>query len=190
MKVRSELRHRWIRHHHRFHRRLRIGPVAEVTMSEDAALELTPQSPAPVRSSRRRTYLVLGVLVIAVATLLAQGMLSSLNYYTTVDEVFADRASVGIREVRLEGVVQKGSVQRTSSGADFVIAGTDGNRVNVRALGEPPQLFRPNIPVIVIGSFTTVTGYTFRASQIMVKHSAEYKAKHPDRVKAPDGSVR
>ena len=128
--------------------------------------------------------------MLAVGALLAQGMLSSLNYYKTVDEVYADRASVGTREVRLEGVVQKGSMQRTSTGANFVIAGAENNSVTVSAVGEPPQLFRPNIPVIVVGSFTSATGYSFRASQIMVKHSAEYKAKHPDRVKAPDGSVR
>lgn len=159
-------------------------------MRDEVTLELTPQRPAPVRSSRRRTYVVLGVLVVAVAALLAQGMLSSLNYYKTVDEVFADRASVGTREVRLEGVVQKGSVQRTSTGANFVITGVEDTKVHVSAVGEPPQLFRPNIPVIVVGSFTTATGYRFRASEIMVKHSAEYKAKYPDRVKAPDGSVR
>jgi len=159
-------------------------------MSDSTPLELTPQSPAPVRASRRRTYIVLGILVAAVGALLAQGMLSSLNYYKTVDEVFADRASVGTREVRLEGVVQKGSVQRTSTGANFVITGVESNQVRVNAIGEPPQLFRPDIPVIVVGSFTNATGNTFRASQIMVKHSAEYKAKYPDRVKAPDGSVR
>ena len=159
-------------------------------MSDSAPLELTPQSPSPIRSSRRRTYVVLGVLVLAVGALLAQGMLSSLNYYKTVDEVYADRASVGTREVRLEGVVQKGSVQRTSTGANFVIVGAQNNRVTVSAVGEPPQLFRPNIPVIVVGSFSTATSYAFTASQIMVKHSAQYKAKHPDRVTAPDGSVR
>jgi cytochrome c-type biogenesis protein CcmE len=159
-------------------------------MSDATPLELTPETPVPVRSSRRRTYAVIGVLVLAVGALLAQGMLSSLNYYKTVDEVFADRASVGTREVRLEGVVQKGSVERTSTGADFVIAGADSNQVRVSAVGEPPQLFRPNIPVVVVGSFTSATGYEFRATQIMVKHSAEYKAKYPDRVKAPDGTVR
>ena len=189
-KVRSELRRRWVSRYCRHARRLRVDLVAEVTMSEATPLDLTPEAPQPARTSRRRTYVVLGILVLAVGGLLAQGMLSSLNYYKTVDEVFADRASVGTREVRLEGVVQKGSVQRTSTGADFVITGAGVNEVHVRAVGEPPQLFRPNIPVIVVGAFTTKTGYEFRATQIMVKHSAEYKAKHPDRVTAPDGTVR
>lgn len=159
-------------------------------MSDTTPLELTPETPKPARSSRGRTFVVLGILVLAVGALLAQGMLSSLNYYKTVDEVFADRTSVGTREVRLEGVVQKGSVERTSTGADFVIAGAMDNQVRVRAVGEPPQLFRPEIPVVVIGSFTSATSFEFRATQIMVKHSAEYKAKYPDRVKAPDGTVR
>lgn len=159
-------------------------------MSGAEPLDLTPEKPKPTRSSRRRSFAVLATLVLAIGALLTQGMLSSLNYYKTVDEVFADRASVGTREVRLEGMVQKGSIERTSTGADFSITGATGKAVSVSAVGEPPQLFRPNIPVVVVGAFTSTTGYEFRATQIMVKHSAEYKEKHPDRVKAPDGTVR
>lgn len=159
-------------------------------MTDASSIELTPETPAPVRTSRRRTVVVLVVLILAVGALLAQGMLSSLNYYKTVDEVYSNRSSVGTREVRLEGVVLKGSVTRTSTGAEFIITGRKKNEVSVRAVGEPPQLFRPNIPVVVVGAFTSATGFEFRATQIMVKHSAEYKAKHPDRVKAPDGSVQ
>ena len=50
------------------------------------------------------------------------------------------------------------------------------------------MLFRS--PVVVVGTFTTTTSYIFRATQIMVKHSAEYIQKNPDRVKGSDGSVR
>lgn len=189
-KVLNELCRRWLPRDYRNARRLRLFVMAEVQMSDATDLELTPEAPTPRRASRRRTVLVLGILATAVVALLAQGMLSSLNYYKTVDEVYADRTSVAMRDVRLEGTVLKGSVVRTSTGAEFVITGSGSQKVTVHAIGEPPQLFRPNIPVVVVGSFTTVSGFEFRATQIMVKHSAEYKAKHPDRVTAPDGSVR
>jgi cytochrome c-type biogenesis protein CcmE len=164
--------------------------VAEVAVSESEPLDLTPAAPASRGTSRRRTVVVAGILVLAIGVLLGQGMLSSLNYYMTVDEVYQDRASVGMREVRLEGVVQEGSVVRTSTGANFVIEGVSGRTVAVSAVGEPPQLFRATIPVVVVGTFSTTSNYSFTASQIMVKHSAEYKAQHPDRVTASDGSVR
>ncbi|MBU6232647.1 MAG: cytochrome c maturation protein CcmE [Acidobacteria bacterium] len=159
-------------------------------MSESEPLDLTPTPPTARGTSRRKTVAIAGILVLAIGVLLGQGMLSSLNYYMTVDEVYHDRASVGVREVRLEGVVQEGSVVRTSKGANFVIEGVSGRTVTVRAVGEPPQLFRATIPVVVIGSFSSSSNYVFSATQIMVKHSAEYKAQHPDRVTASDGSVR
>ena len=153
-------------------------------------LDLTPEAPAPIRRSRRRLYGVGGLLALALGVLLYQGMSNSLDYYKTVDDVLNHRASVGTMELRLEGLVVKGSVVRTSRGADFEISGSKGRVVEVHAIGEPPQLFRPNIPVVVVGSFTSDVSTTFRATQIMVKHTSTYKAAHPNRVKAPDGSVQ
>jgi len=185
-----DLRHHGVHRDDDDTRRLRLVVVAEVPVSESSPLDLTPATPPARGNSRRRTVVVAGVLVLAIGVLLGQGMLSSLNYYMTVDEVYHDRAGVGTREVRLEGVVQEGSVIRTSKGANFVIEGVSGRTVNVSAVGEPPQLFRATIPVVVVGSFTTPSGYGFSATQIMVKHSADYKAQHPERVTAPDGSVQ
>ena len=44
-----------------------------------------------------------------------------------------------------------------------------------------------NIPVVVVGHFS---GSTFVSNQIIVDHSAQYVAKYPNRVKAPNGSTR
>jgi len=60
----------------------------------------------------------------------------------------------------------------------------------VRESGSPPQLFQGNIPVVVDGHFTSATSRVFVANQIIVKHSSSYVAQHPNRVKAPNGSVR
>jgi cytochrome c-type biogenesis protein CcmE len=133
---------------------------------------------------------VLGALVLVVGGLLSQGLFSSLNYFKTVDEVVAHRMAVGTTDIRLEGVVKPGSVIRTTFGANFVLTGTGRTVVTVHATGTPPQLFQANIPVVVVGHFTTLTNYTFAANQIMVKHSASYIAQNPTRVTAPNGSVR
>ena len=157
----------------------------------ETSLDLTPVEPPRSKSrSRRRSIGVLVVLVLAILVLLSQGILHSLNYFETVDQVFASRATVGTKVIRLEGVVQPGSIDRTSSGAAFTLAGSKGYQVFVDAHGSPPQLFQANIPVVVVGHFTSATSLDFDGTQIMVKHSASYIAAHPQRVKAPNGTTR
>ena len=158
-------------------------------MTTESPLDLTPVTPSPTKRSRR-TWLILFLLVIVIGIMVSQGMLQSLNYFKTVGDVYKDRTSIGTREVRLEGMVVKGTVERTSQGATFTIRGAKTEVVTVTAVGTPPQLFRAGIPVVVIGSFTTATSYSFRATQIMVKHSAQYIEKNPGRVKGSDGTVR
>ncbi len=158
-------------------------------MTTESSLDLTPVSPTPTKRSRR-TWVVLFLLVIVIGIMLSQGMLQSLNYFKTVGEVYQDRTSIGTREVRLEGMVVKGTVERTSQGATFTIRGAKTELVTVTAVGTPPQLFRAGIPVVVVGSFTSPTSYSFHANQIMVKHSAEYIEKNPGRVKGSDGTVQ
>lgn len=158
-------------------------------MTAESSLDLTPVSPTPTKRSRR-TWVVLFLVVIVIGILLSQGMLQSLNYFKTVGEVYQDRTSIGTREVRLEGMVVNGTVERTSQGATFTIRGAKTELVTVTSVGTPPQLFRAGIPVVVVGSFTSPTSYSFHANQIMVKHSAEYIEKNPGRVKGSDGTVQ
>jgi len=122
---------------------------------------------------------VLVVLALAVVALLSQGLLHSLDYFKTVDEVMAHRAAVGTSVIRLEGVVQAHSIARTSSGASFVLTGSHHDKVRVRAHGTPPQLFQANIPVVVVGHFVSTTSNVFEGTQILVKHTASYIAQHP-----------
>ena len=158
-------------------------------MTTESSLDLTPVSPTLTKRSRR-TWVVLALLVIVIGVMLSQGMLQSLNYFKTVGEVYQDRTSIGTREIRLEGMVVKGTVERTSQGATFTIRGAKTELVTVTAVGTPPQLFRAGIPVVVVGSFTSPTSYSFHANQIMVKPSAEYIEKNPGRVKGSDGTVQ
>lgn len=159
-------------------------------MSVAEANDLSPVSvPDVARRSRRRTIGVLVVLVAAVAALLSQGLLHNLNYFETVAQAETSRATIGTKEIRLEGIVDAHTITRTAFGASFYMRG-GGYRVFVRASGSPPQLFRANIPVVVVGHFVNTHAQRFDAHQIMVKHSANYIAAHPRRVKAPNGTVR
>lgn len=158
-------------------------------LDAEAPRDLAPVAAPPLRrSGRLRTGAVLAVLALAVLALLSQGLLHSLNYFETVDQALAQRATLGTREIRLEGVVTK-PVTRSAVGADFRLAGSEGV-IRVAEVGSPPQLFQVNIPVVVVGHFDSARGTVFHATQIMVKHTATYIAQHPSRVRARNGSVR
>ncbi len=159
-------------------------------MSVPEVGDLTPVHVAPIaRRSRRRSFAVLAVLALAVVALLSQGLLRNLNYFETVAQAEAHRATLGTRQLRLEGIVEAHTISRTNDGASFWLTGGK-YRVFVRASGSPPQLFQANIPVVVVGHFVNAHAQRFNASQIMVKHSANYIAAHPKRVTAPNGTAR
>jgi cytochrome c-type biogenesis protein CcmE len=147
---------------------------------------------APVRPpvrARGRFALVCCLLAAGVGVLLYKGLLSSLDYFDTVDQALDHRAQLGTGDLRLEGLVDAGTIVATSSGTTFAISGADGRRVEVVNVGTPPQLFKAGIPVVVVGHFTTTTSSTFDSNQIMVRHTATYVAAHPDRVRGTDGGV-
>jgi cytochrome c-type biogenesis protein CcmE len=105
-----------------------------------------------------------------------------------VNQAFAHRATLGTTTFRLEGTVVPGSIRPTATGTDFAIA-QGVHVVHVTNTGSPPQLFQSNIPVVVEGHFTSTTSTRFVSDSILVKHSADYIEQHPNRVKAPNGTV-
>jgi cytochrome c-type biogenesis protein CcmE len=148
-----------------------------------------PALPGPRRKRNRRLLVVFGLLAAAFVFLLVEGLGSSLNYFDTVDQAYAHRATLGTTTFRLEGDVVPGSIHSTKVGTNFTIS--DGDRtMRVSNTGSPPQLFQSNIPVVVVGHFASTTSLAFMSNQILVKHSATYIAAHPNRVKAKNGTVR
>ena len=149
--------------------------------------------PAVPGARRRRTswrvLLVFAVLAGALVFLLVEGLGSSLNYFDTVDQAVAHRATLGTTTFRLEGTVDAGTIRSTATGTDFDISqGT--HVVHVASTGSPPQLFQADIPVVVVGHFTSSTSSDFVSNSILVKHSATYIEQNPSRVRAKNGTVR
>ena len=139
------------------------------------------------RRSPLRLLVVFALLAGAIAYLLVEGIGSSLDYFDTVGQALAHKEKIGTSVIRLEGLVVPGTVHRTARGADFAVSG-GGHEVVVHNAGSPPQLFQPDIPVVVVGHFTSPRSDVFVSDQIMVKHSATYIAAHPARVRAPNGT--
>jgi cytochrome c-type biogenesis protein CcmE len=172
-------------------------PVTSSLTESDAAeydllsSSLSPAGPGGVSrrspSRARRLILAMIVLVAAFAFLAIKGLGGSLNYFETVDQALAHKATLGTQTFRLEGVVVPGSVHRSRDVVDFVASGSKGNAVAVVNTGNPPQLFQPDIPVVVVGHFE---GSTFYSNQIIVDHTSNYIEAHPQRVRAPNGTTR
>jgi len=145
--------------------------------------------PSTRRRPSRRLWAVFAVLIAAFVFLLVEGLGSSLDYFDTVDQAMAHRATLGTTTFRLEGDVVPGTIHSSRVGTNFDIA--EGKyTVQVANTGSPPQLFQANIPVVVVGHFSSVSSNDFVSNQILVKHSANYIAKYPSRVKAKNGTVR
>ena len=147
-----------------------------------------PALPVPRRRTSRRLWFVFAVLAAAFVFLLVEGLGSSLNFFDTVDQAFAHRGSLGTSTFNLEGDVVPGSIHPTAVGTDFSLS-EGKNTVSVVNTGSPPQLFQVGIAVVAVGHFTSAHSLEFVSHQILVKHSANYCAANPRRVKSKAGNV-
>ncbi len=122
------------------------------------------------------------LLFLAVAAVLGFFAVRSLGastvYFKTADEAVRDKQSLGTHRFRIEGTVLGGTVRQAGNNTDFTIA-NNGTQVAIVHDGDPPDLFKPGIPVVLEGKWS---GDHFASDRIMVKHSASYTAKHPERV--------
>lgn len=120
-----------------------------------------------------------GVIIVAVfAWLLFGGLEKNVVFFLTPKELLAKGPDgVGV-PVRLGGQVKPGSMQWDAKTLDLRFTVTDGVKdIAVRSSGSPPQMFREGMGVVVEGR--VVPGGLFQATNLMVKHSNEYRAPKP-----------
>lgn len=137
------------------------------------------------RGRRLKVYLPLALILLGLAFLVVRGLSNSLVYFHTVDEVLTMENKLGGSTFRLEGVVVPHSVHTNGvGGVDFRVSGTSGRQISVIDSANPPELFQPNLPVVLVGN---LSHGIFYSNEIMVKHSASYIAAHPSRVASVGG---
>ncbi|HUO51916.1 MAG TPA: cytochrome c maturation protein CcmE [Gemmatimonadaceae bacterium] len=126
--------------------------------------------------STKRTLIIGGavVFVAAFAYLLSGKIGSSLVYFYTPSELLAQGTKAYDAPVRLGGMVVPGSVKWDANSLDLQFTMQDGKaQVPVHSHGAPPQMFRDGIGVVVEGKYTAAG--TFEATNLLVKHSNEYR---------------
>jgi cytochrome c-type biogenesis protein CcmE len=128
--------------------------------------------------TRRRLGLAGVVVLAALGFLVFQGLGNATMYFRTADEAVAQREQLGDRRFRIEGDVIDGSVRQVGNDVSFTLV-KNNVQVPVQHKGDPPELFRPGIPVVLEGRFQ---GDHFASDRILVKHSETYVAENPERV--------
>jgi cytochrome c-type biogenesis protein CcmE len=122
------------------------------------------------------------VIIAALGFLVYKGLTTAIVFFKTANEALSDRSQLGNSTFQLEGTVVKGTVHRIDSDEIGFDIRQGGATIYVANTGNPPQMFKPGLPVVVVGHFVGSTDQ-FASDQVMVKHSQQYIAEHPNRVR-------
>jgi cytochrome c-type biogenesis protein CcmE len=122
---------------------------------------------------------VIALVCGAIAFLLVQGLGNATTYFRNADEAVADREDLGTSRFRLQGTVV--DVARSDGGATSFAVEYRCARVQVRHEGDPPELFRRGVPVVLEGAFSEGSD-VFASDRIMVRHTEEYRTEERDRL--------
>jgi len=132
------------------------------------------------KSSKRMKWFAAVALAIAggaFAFIALGGLGENLVYYWDASEMKAAGNKAVGATIRLGGQVVPGTIKFDEGTSNLAFQVTDGKeKVDVRSVGVPPQMFRENIGVIVEGTLTKA-GH-FESHRLMVSHGNEYRAPH------------
>jgi cytochrome c-type biogenesis protein CcmE len=148
-------------------------------------VDLTPREvpgSSPKAKKRWLPMLIVVGAVVAGGVVVTQFLTSAIDYYCNVDEVGAKSGCEGDRRMRVQGIVEKGTFERSATGSAFVIE-FNGKKINITYAGDPGGVFQECISVVAHGR---VVNGTFESDRIEVKHSNEYVEKNDDRISSSD----
>jgi len=149
-------------------------------------MELTPRPEQPTPSRRRMLPAVIAALAVVVGIgIIAIFLTSSIDYYCNVDEIGVRAGCDDTRRVRVQGTVDKGSLEQRLTTTAFVMS-FNGVSLPVEYDGEPGGIFQECIPVVAHGR---VVDGVLLATRIEVKHSNEYEAENKERITEAETSA-
>ena len=130
-------------------------------------------------TSRKRWAIAAAVVIAATfGWMLYGGIDKNVVFFLTPKELLAKGTEGFGVPVRLGGQVKPGSVKWNDQTLDLRFVVVDGSaEVAVHAKGAPPQMFRDGMGVVLEGRFGRDS--VFAATNLMVKHSNEYRPPKP-----------
>lgn len=151
----------------------------------DLTPRTSPDDVAPARTKRRWVpMIVLAGVLVAGGVIVTQFLRSAVDYYCNVDEVGVRSGCDADRRLRIQGVVERGTVESVGGDTDFVVSFNDV-RMAVHYDGEPGGIFKECIPVVVHGRFDGASE-TFLGDRVEVRHSDEYVSVNDERLSEAD----
>lgn len=125
------------------------------------------------RKTLRLYLLVASLCLLGVAVGLAlYAFQSRIVFFFSPTDIAADRPETG-RVVRLGGLVEAGSIDRSGDGSTIHFKVTDlQHSVEVTYRGVLPDLFRESQGVVVEGAYAADGNFT--ASEVLAKHDEKY----------------
>ncbi len=129
--------------------------------------------------SRQLRFAVgIGVILVAIAYFAFAGYQEGKAYYSTIDELNAMGTNAQGRRIRVAGIVQPGSIERTGKDVAFTLKQDEANTLPVYYSGsEPvPDTFKDGAEAVVEGERRP--DGTFAADHIQAKCASKYEAKY------------
>jgi cytochrome c-type biogenesis protein CcmE len=171
----------------------RTGPTA--APGETAGPGLAPEGvrrPPSVRSKLPVIAVIVAIVAVG-AFVIVNALGNATLFFYNADEAVDRQEQLGTDRFRLQGTVVGPSVVRTDEGVRFEVT-FNGVEVPVQHFGDPPELFQPDIPVVLEGSFAAGPdgelsapvnadgAPLFLSDRMLVKHDENYKAKEGGRL--------
>jgi cytochrome c-type biogenesis protein CcmE len=157
--------------------------VSDTAVSLGAPRRLDAGPKSPVRSAQ--VIIAAVVVIAAIGYLIYTGFQSTSVYYMTVTELKASGGSPAghsSSDIRVAGIVQDNSVQRVPGDptVKFTMA-DEGGSIPVVYKGLVPDIFGPNIQVVVEGKYTNGV---FQAATLLAKCPSKFTSEVPTPVTA------
>jgi cytochrome c-type biogenesis protein CcmE len=114
------------------------------------------------------------------------GLSAATTFFYNVDEAVERRSELADDRFRMQGTVVPGSLVEEDAGANFDLA-FNGVVAHVENVGNPPELFREGMPVVVEGRWA---GDVFASDDILVRHDETYEEDNGDRLREADEGGR
>ncbi|MAT03858.1 MAG: hypothetical protein CL424_02285 [Acidimicrobiaceae bacterium] len=152
--------------------------------------DLTPRTrpdgeqPAPRTRRKWLPMVLIAAVLVAGGVMVTQFLRSAIDYYCNVDEIGERSGCDTDRRLRIQGVVDQGSVESAGGDTSFTVSFNEAT-VPIYYDGEPGGIFKECIPVVVHGTFDEA-GTTFLGDRVEVKHSDEYVSVNDERLDEAD----
>ncbi len=147
-----------------------------------STLDLSPRddqgTPAPRSRRKWAPLVVLALVLVAGGVIVTQFLRSAVDYYCNVDEIGSRNGCEAGRRLRIQGTVDRGTVETVDGITTFTISFNE-RTLPVRYEGQPGGIFEECEPVVVHGE---IVNDVFEGDRVEVKHSNEYEADNADRI--------